>query len=37
MLSRQESNWYLLMLQGYGYLYDFGDVVTSLCDDIMVP
>ena len=36
MLSHQESNWYLLILEGRGYLYDFIDVMMSLHDDITV-
>ena len=35
MLSRQESNWYLLILEGCGYLYDFIDVLASLCNDFI--
>ena len=36
MLSRQESNWYLLILEVYGYLYDFMTSCMSLRDDIMI-
>ena len=36
MLSHQESNWYLLILEGCGYLYDFVDVMMSLHNDVIV-
>ena len=36
MLSCQESNWCLLILEGCRYLYDFNDIIMSLCNDITV-